>query len=195
MLIYIYIIIYRASIIASQYGMQQQHATTTATTSDRIGPAQHDAAISAICVKARFVEEMGTFTQVALIAASCCAGPIRLLVVVVVVACCCCIPYQLVMMLALTFAPCAYGVSLLSTGATIPLAQVVVVTSCNLHWWCFILQPLAQIVHLHTWWLTLCNLRCWCFFIHPLAQILHLHSGNLHCVVVVCDGGSCIMRK
>ena len=85
----------------------------------------------------------------------------------------------------LTFAPCTYGVSLLSTGATIPLAQVVVVTGCNLRWWCFILQPLAQIVHLHTWWLTLCNLRWWCFFIHPLAQILHLHSGNLHCVVVV----------
>ena len=36
----------------------------------------------------------------------------------------------------LTFAPCTYGVSLLSTGATIPLAQVVVVTSCNLRWWC-----------------------------------------------------------
>ena len=86
----------------------------------------------------------------------------------------------------LTFAPCAYGVSLLSTGATIPLPQLVVVTSCNLRWWCFILQPLAQIVHLHTWWLALCNLRWWRFFIHPLAQILHLHSGNLHCVVVVC---------
>ena len=185
----------RASISTSRYGMQQQHATTTTnTTSDRIGPAQHDAAISATCVRARFVEEMGAITQVALIAASCCAGPIRsLVVVVVVVACCCCIADRLVLMLALTFAPCAltfapctYGVSLLSTGAIIPLAQVVVVTSCNLRWWCFILQPLAQIVHLHTWWLTLCNLRWWCFFIHPLAQILHLHSGNLHCVMMVC---------
>ena len=153
---------------------------------------QHDAAISATCVRARFVEEMGALTQVALIAASCCAGPIRSLVVVVVVACCCCIPYRLALMTltlapcTLTFAACAYGVSLLSTGATIPLAQVVVVTSCNLRWWCFILQPLAQIVHLHTWWLTLCNLHWWCFFIHQLAQILHLHSGNLHYVVVVC---------
>ena len=64
----------RASSSASRYGMQQQHATTTATTSDRIGPAQHDAAISATCVRARFVEEMGVLTQVALIAASCCAG-------------------------------------------------------------------------------------------------------------------------
>ena len=166
----------RASSSASRYGMQQQHATTTTTTSDRIGPAQHDAAISATCVRTsyRFVEEMGALTQVALIAASCCAGPIRSLVVVVVVACCCCIPYRLALLLALTFAPCVltfapctltfapctYGVSLLSTGATIPLAQMIVVTLCNLHWWCF--------------------------FIHPLAQILHLHSGNLHCVVVVC---------
>ena len=126
----------RASMSASWYGMQQLHATTnTTTTSDRIGPAQHDAAISATCVRAKFVEEMGALTQVALIAASCCAGPIWSLVVVVVIACCCCIPYQLALMLALTFVPCvltfapytltfalcAYGVSLLSTGATIPL--------------------------------------------------------------------------
>ena len=51
-----------------------------------------------------------------------------------------------------TFGPCASGVSLLSTGANIPLAQVVVVTSCNLRQWCFSIQPLARIVHLHTWW-------------------------------------------
>ena len=54
--------------------------------------------------------------------------------------------------LYLTFGPCVCGVSLLSTGANIPLAQVVVVTSCNLCRWCFFIQPLAQIVHLHTWW-------------------------------------------
>ena len=92
------------------------------------------------------MEEMGALVQVALIATSCCADSIWSLVVVVVVACCCCIPYRLALMLALTFAPCVltfapctYGVSLLSTGATIPLAQVVVVTSCNLRWWYFIL--------------------------------------------------------
>ena len=38
------------------------------------------------------------------------------------------------------------------TGANIPLAQVVVVTICNLRSWCFFFQPLVQIVHLHTWW-------------------------------------------
>ena len=166
----------RAGISASRYDMQQQHATTTTTTtSDRIGPAQHDAAISATCVRAPISSTNLAFMQVALIAASCCAGPIRSLVVVVDLCTC-----------TLTFAPCTYGVSLLSTGATILLAQAFVVTRCNLRWWCFILQLLAQIVHLHTWWLALCNLCWWCFFIHPLAQILHLHSGNLHCVVVVC---------
>ena len=102
--------------------------------------------------------------------------------VVVVVACCCCIPYRLVLMLApifapcvltfapylLTFGPCACGVSLLSTGANIPLAQVVVVTSCNLHSWCFFTQPLAQIVHLHTWWY------------HPLQLALVVPSASIH---------------
>ena len=56
------------------------------------------------------------------------------------------------------------------------------------------LQPLVQIVHLHMWWFNLCNLCWWCFFIQPLAHILHLRSSNLHCVVVVCGGGSCMWR-
>lgn len=56
------------------------------------------------------------------------------------IACCCCFPYQVALMLALTlapcvrtiapwilaFAPCVCGVSLLSTGASIPLAHVMV---------------------------------------------------------------------
>ena len=41
----------------------------------------------------------------------------------------------------------------------IPLAQVVVVSSCNFWWRCFFIEPLAQ-------------------------KKLHLHSGNLCCVVV-----------
>ena len=40
----------RASISTSQYGMQQQHATTNTTTTDQIRAAQHDAAINATCV-------------------------------------------------------------------------------------------------------------------------------------------------
>ena len=120
-----------------------------------------------------------SLTQVAVIAASCCAGHICM---VGGGGGCCCIPYRLVLMLAATFAPCvltfapyiltfgscACGVSLLSTGANIPLAQVVVATSCNLRSWCFFIQPLAQIVYLHTWWH------------HPLqlALVVHFHPST-----------------
>ena len=99
---------------------------------------------------------------------------------------CCCILLQLALMLVLTFAPCAGGVFLPPTSANTPLAHVVVSTCCNLHWWCFSFQQLAQILHLHMWWsITRYNLRWWCFSFQPLAQILYLHSCNLHCVVVV----------
>ena len=48
---------------------------------------------------------------------------------------------------------CILRLPLRSTGANMPLAQVTVVTSCNLHCWCFFMQRLlAQIIHLHTWW-------------------------------------------
>ena len=45
---------------------------------------------------------------------------------------------------------CACGASLLTTGANTPLVQVVVVTLCNLHRWCIFIQPLVQILHLHS---------------------------------------------
>ena len=78
-----------------------------------------------------------------------------------IVTCYCCIPYQLALMLVLTFAPCILtfapctlclcGVSFFSTGANIPLAQVVVVTSYNLWWWWYPAAtsadgPLAHVV-------------------------------------------------
>ena len=107
-------------------------------------------------------------------------------VVVVVVACMLLLHRYLVLMLTLTFAPCACGVS---TGANIHLhmwwfSPVATGTGC------FFIQPwpLAQIVHLHTWWYHPLQLALVVLFIQPLAQILHLHSGNLHCVVVVCGG-------
>ena len=65
---------------------------------------------------------------------------------------CCCIPLQFALILVLTFAPCAGGVFLPSTGANTPLAHVVVSTCCNLRCWCFSFQQLAQILHLHMWW-------------------------------------------
>ena len=65
---------------------------------------------------------------------------------------CCCIPLQFALMLVLTFATCAGGVFLPSTGANTSLAHVVVSTCCNLRWRCFSFQQLAQILHLHMWW-------------------------------------------
>ena len=139
--------------------------------------------------------------QVALIAALCCTAPTWLMVIVmVVVACCCCTLYQLALMLALTFAPCiltfascACGVSL-STGANIPLAQVVVVTSCNLRRWCLFIQPLAQLVHLHTWWYHPLQLAL-VVLSYPATDVnTALALSNLHCVVVASGGGSCIWR-
>ena len=79
----------------------------------------------------------------------------------------------------LTFRLCACGVSLLSTGANIPLAQVVVVTSCNLRSWCFFIQPLAQIVHLHTWWYHPLQLALVVLFHSPTGANTALAPGQL----------------
>ena len=49
----------------------------------------------------------------------------------------------------------------------------------------FLPQPLAQILHLHTWQFHPLQLAPVVFYLHPLAQILYLHLGKLHCVVVV----------
>ena len=114
----------------------------------------------------------------------------------VVVACCCCIPYRLALMLAptfapcvltfvpytLTFGPCACGVSLLSNGANIPLAQVVVVTSCNLRSWClyiYISGMNAQVQH-HI----ITNILSHSLHWFPMATKDCRDSGQLHALIV-----------
>ena len=47
-----------------------------------------------------------------------------------------------------------------------------------------------QILHLYMWWYHSLQLLLVVLLIQPLAQTLYWHSGNLHCVVVVCSGGS-----
>ena len=37
---------------------------------------------------------------------------------------------------------------------------VVVVTSCNLCWWCFFVLPIAQMLHLHMWWYISPSVTC-----------------------------------
>ena len=111
----------RASIGASRYRMQQQHATTTTTTANQSGPAQHNAAISATCIRARFVyrgmvSPHASWTDCCIVL--CCSylgGSDG--------GCICLLLLHPVPMLALTFAPCACGVFLLSTGGNISHAQ------------------------------------------------------------------------
>ena len=33
-----------------------------------------------------------------------------------------------------------------------PAAPMLVLSFCNLHWWCFSFNQLAKTLHLHTWW-------------------------------------------
>ena len=97
-------------------------------------------------------------------------------VVVVVVECCCCIPYQLALMLVLTFAPsvltfapctlifvpCTIGAILLSFSASTPVAHMVVVTDCNLCWWHFSFRHGASTPCTGSG-ANCCNLRSWTF--------------------------------
>ena len=60
------------------------------------------------------------------------------------------------------------------TGANIPLAQIVVVTSCNLRWWCCFIQPLVQIVHLHTWCIYIYKSYILCIYRGVAVQIVNV---------------------
>ena len=70
----------------------------------------------------------------------------------------------------LTIAPCACGVSLLSTSATTPLAHMVVVTGCNLRWWHFP-SAIGTNTPCTGGCVTHYNLRWLSFSFHPLAHI------------------------
>ena len=90
------------------------------------------------------------------------------------------------------------------------------------HCWCFFIQPLAQIVHLHMWWyhplqfvlvelfhsatdtpgqLALCGGGQWWWYVVACGGggiyiwNLHWHLSNLHCVVVVYSGDRCMWRQ
>ena len=85
----------------------------------------------------------------------------------------------------LPFAPCTYCVSLLSTGATIPLAQVVVVTSCNLQ----LIHTLAQILHLHCV-LVVCG---GIYIMHKEHSGLKLRNCSI--IILTCRTSYCIGRR
>ena len=52
----------------------------------------------------------------------------------------------------------------------------------------FFIQPLTQILYLHTWWYHPLQLLLVAIIFQQLLQIIHMHSSNLHCVVVVYSG-------
>ena len=145
------------------------HATPITTDQLRISTGAdgvHDAAIIATCP---------ALTQV-VIAASCTpTAPVLILswvmvVVVVEVACCCCIPLWLALMLVLAFAHCA------CSGSHQQQLTVVVLLP----------QPLAQILHLHTWLFHSLQLAPVVFFLpHWHTQMPNLCLGNLRCVVCI----------
>ena len=70
-------------------------------------------------------------------------------------ACCCWILLRLALMLVLTFHLWHKHSTCVRCGFT----------HCTLCWWYFFIQPLAQILYVHTWWYHLCNLCWWCFFL------------------------------
>ena len=60
-----------------------------------------------------------------------------------------------------------------------------VLTLCNLRWWCFSFHQLAQILHLYSWWSS--QLALVVFFLRALA---HLLMRILQ--LALCGGGACI---
>ena len=63
---------------------------------------------------------------------------------------------------------------------------------CFLRLWCYPSinqRKYSTCTHGGGHWLQLALVA---FFLQSLVHILHLHSSNLHCVVGVCGGGSCM---
>ena len=70
-----------------------------------------------------------------------------------------------------------------SSSANTPLAHVVVITCCNLCWWCFSFQPLAQILHLHCVVVVACGgVFFICSGIYVVYNAIIYFDCNLHCV-------------
>ena len=56
------------------------------------------------------------------------------------------------------------------------LVPTMVLTLCDLRWWCFSSHQLAQIHDLHSWWSSPATCASPVLSSHQLLQILHLHS-------------------
>ena len=181
--------------LAYIYRMQHQHAT--ATTTDQIGAAHHDTAINVTCVRGHYFLYKHSHHASC---SNCC-----------IVLCC------------LHLGGDDGGCSCMLLLHPVPTSADAGPDLCTLHpdlctlcLWCFTwckqttctgggchqlhvvlvvlfhcaTTPLAHVVVYITLW----NLHLRCFLIQLLVQILHSRLGNLHCVEVVCGGGSCMWR-
>ena len=59
---------------------------------------------------------------------------------------------------------------LVAASCSYRLVHKMVLTLCNLHWWCFSFHQTAQILHLHSWWSS--QLALVVFFLRALAHLL-----------------------
>ena len=74
---------------------------------------------------------------------------------------------------------------LVAASCSYRLVPKMVLTLCNLRWWCFSFHQLAQILHLYSWWSS--QLALVVFFLRALA---HLLMRILQ--LALCGGGACI---
>ena len=80
--------------------------------------------------------------------------------------------------------PCASYLHLVAASCSYRLVPKMVLTLCNLRWWCFSFHQLAQILHLYSWWSS--HLALVVFFLRALA---HLLMRILQ--LALCGGGAC----
>ena len=83
---------------------------------------------------------------------------------------------------------------LVAASCSYRLVPEMVLTLCSLCWWCFSFHQLAQILHLHSWWLSPAATCAGGVFPWSTSAFTNVHAYcNLHCVVVVdvflCCGG------
>ena len=79
-----------------------------------------------------------------------------------------------------------YKLLLVAASCSYRLVPKMVLTLCNLLWWCFSFHQLAQILHLHSWWSSPAATCAGVSFPRSTSAIANVHAYcNLHCVVVV----------
>ena len=88
---------------------------------------------------------------------------------------------------AMQILPLCY-LHLVAASRSYRLVPKMVLTLCNLRWWCFSFHQLAQTLHLHSWWSS--HLALVVFFLRALAHLLMCAQMNRHTLqLALCGGG------